>query len=475
MCVNLSAKITFRAILFAGFVGISTNVNAAPSLQDILLEKGVINQQDLRSIQNGSRSLEKILLEKGLISQTDLSEITESKSSQVLDSPPVASEKKDDEYSIETGVKGLTIKSKDGDFKFGVGGRMQADANFFFPNKPYGNGAEIRRVRLKGYGTVWKDWDYKVEIDFAEEAELTDGWLSYKGFDPFRIKVGHQKVPFGMQSASSSNWQVFQERALTDSFIDTGELGRRRLGVVGSWYGGDFFTVHTGIFGQSVNDDGAFNQSWGAASRVTWSPIVGKDELLHFGGSAYYRDFNDHNGLRFRARPEAHISGVRLADTGTLSNADDLIMANAEFSSVWGPFHAQGEFVSATVNQSNGFKDLHFDGWYFQTGYFLTGESRNYNKKSAQFKRIKPSSVVGQGGWGAWEIAARYSLIDLTSQGLQGGRERNFTFGLNWWANQNVLFRFNYVNAYAHPSSIRTLGGKNQSVNILEGRAQIVF
>ena len=239
-------------------------------------------------------------------------------------------------------------------------------------------------------------------------------------------------------------------------------MGRRRLGITGSWYGGNNFYVRTGVFGQGVNDNDNYNQSWGTATRVVWDPILGENKLLHIGGAMVYRDFSKsdaNTGLRFSSPPEAHISGARLVDTGSIAGAEDLISAGAEFSGIWGPLHAQGEFVGVTVNR-DGMSDLHYDGWYAQIGYFLTGESRNYNSKTSQFKRIKPHSIVGKGGYGAWEIAARYSYIDLNSHGLNGGRERDLTIGLNWWANQNIMFRLNYVNSYAFAVVVTGFAGQ---------------
>lgn len=475
---SLKKTLTLTAWLLINLT-MATPVLARPSLEKILIKKGILTRQDLKKIDAGD-ALEDLLLEKGVISQDDWNNIkTEQTASTNITKQEIASSeiKPEKGYAIKTGTNGLEVKSNDGDFKFGVGGRVQADGAFFFPNEPYGNGVEIRRVRLKGYGTIWKDWKYKAEIDFAEEAELTDGWIAYTGFKGFTLKAGNQKIPFSLQSETSSNWQVFQERALTDAFLDTSELGRRRLGGTASWYGGDHFYVRTGIFGEGVNDDSNFNQSWGTATRVVWDPILGEDKLLHIGGAMYYRDLSKadaNSGLRFSYRPEAHISGARLVDTGTIAGAEDLIMAGAEVSGIWGPLHAQGEFVDVTVNR-DGVSDLHYDGWYTQIGYFLTGESRNYDYKNSKFKRVKPHSVVGNGGYGAWEVAARFSYIDLNGAGLEGGRERNLTIGLNWWANANILFRLNYVNAYAYPSSFRTLGATNQTVNVIEGRAQVVF
>ncbi|EGG98718.1 Phosphate-specific outer membrane porin OprP Pyrophosphate-specific outer membrane porin OprO [gamma proteobacterium IMCC2047] len=53
-----------------------------------------------------------------------------------------------------------------------------------------------------------------------------------------------------------------------------------------------------------------------------------------------------------------------------------------------------------------GSDDLEVDGYYFQAGYILTGESRKYKTGSAAFDKVKP------GKDGAWEIFARYDEMN---------------------------------------------------------------
>lgn len=114
---------------------------------------------------------------------------------------------------------------------FAFGGRLQFDAGIFIEDETrLGDGTEVRRGRIKSYGTVWNEWDYKLEVNLDPDlaVPITDGWLRYSGYKPFTATVGHQKVPFSQSSMTSSNWQVFQERALSDAFIDNQEQGRLR-------------------------------------------------------------------------------------------------------------------------------------------------------------------------------------------------------------------------------------------------------
>ncbi len=49
--------------------------------------------------------------------------------------------------------------------------------------------------------------------------------------------------------------------------------------------------------------------------------------------------------------------------------------------------------------------------------------------------------------WGAWEVAARLSYLDLNDGPIRGGEELNFTVGLNWYLRSNLRVMVNYVRA----------------------------
>ncbi len=51
---------------------------------------------------------------------------------------------------------------------------------------------------------------------------------------------------------------------------------------------------------------------------------------------------------------------------------------------------------------------------------------------------------MNQGGWGAFEAAARYSSVDLSDELVEGGKMDIASLGLNWWLTQVAQFSLNY-------------------------------
>jgi len=97
---------------------------------------------------------------------------------------------------------------------------------------------------------------------------------------------------------------------------------------------------------------------------------------------------------------------------------------------------------------------LNYWGYYLMAGYFLTGESRGYDRRFGVYDRVIPNEnfflVRGddgrpQFGWGAWELLYRWSYTDLDSKGADGGRLGEHTLGLNWHLNPNAKVMLNYV------------------------------
>jgi len=101
--------------------------------------------------------------------------------------------------------------------------------------------------------------------------------------------------------------------------------------------------------------------------------------------------------------------------------------------------------------------NLGFNGGYAEASWVITGEPRLYDPASAAFRRPVPEHQFSlkDGTWGAFELTARYSATNLNSKtsrgvpqnvtgGVFGGYQQIFTFGLNWYPNNNYRFMLDY-------------------------------
>jgi phosphate-selective porin OprO/OprP len=377
-------------------------------------------------------------------------------------------------YGGSAAMAEVKISSDDGKFETTLGGRVQVDAAWYNEDNVDlgGNGTEFRRARLFVKGTMYDVWQYKGQYDFAgNETTMKDAYIRYAGF-PFKITVGQFKQPFGLEELTSSKYITFMERALpTEAFATS-----RRIGL-GTNYAADDWTLAASVYGREEGDDtqGDGDEGYGLGARLTWAPWNEKTRLLHLGIAGAYENPND-NAMRFRARPEWHQANTRLVDTGGIPDPDEFTRYGLEAATVFGPFSLQGEYIGVSA-ESETVDDADFDGWYVYGSWFLTGESRNYKKGA--FSRVTPKSTVGKGGGlGAWELAVRYSTIDLDDGGIQGGEEDNITVGLNWYATKYVRFMANYVMADADPvRSGLVVPGQydDDDHDVFQVRAQIDF
>lgn len=341
-------------------------------------------------------------------------------------------------FKVDKG--GLKIASSDGEFEFKLGGRLQVDAAIYDEDgSEMGNGSEIRRARLYVQGKMYNDWGYKLQYDFTGTGRsgIKDAFITYNGFDSIQLKAGNFKEPFMLQEQTSSKYITFTERSLLDAFAPGRHIGAVATIKQKHW------TAAAGFFGDAVGTSSrGKDEGWGVTGRTTYAPINEKTRVVHLGAAVSYRKTGDRDGVRFKQQPETHVSGVNIVDTGSITGADKYIRLGAELAAVEGPFSAQAEYIWTNVERDGG-SDLDFNGWYIQAAYFLTGESRRYKKGA--FAGVTPNSIVGRNGIGAWQLAARYSMIDLNDGGISGGKAESVTLGVNWLPTPTLRFSGNYV------------------------------
>jgi phosphate-selective porin OprO and OprP len=310
-------------------------------------------------------------------------------------------------------------------------------------------GHEFRRARLSVSGTVRDNIEFKAEYDFAGGvAGFKDVWLGMKSV-PYvgTVRLGHFKEPFSLDELTSDPFVTFMERGLPNAFAPSRNVG---IMLTNSCLD-DRLTWAAGAF-QNADDFGnGLGQNWDFTGRVTGLPCAkANDRFIHAGLGLSFRNPPD-GAVRYSARPEAHLA-PKLVDTGTIA-ADSVTLIGPELAIEHGPFSLQGEYTVAKVNTSAG-PDVDFQSYYVLGSYFITGENRPYRRTTGVFDRVIPkrSFLDGHGGPGAWEVAMRYSNIDLNDGPVTGGKLNDWTFGVNWYLNPVTRFTLNYVMADGNPA-----------------------
>jgi phosphate-selective porin OprO and OprP len=387
------------------------------------------------------------------------------------------------------------------------------------------DGVNVRRARIGVVGKFLEDWNYALIYDFGGASDgfastasaggtavgflpggalsgIENAYLSYTGIKPFggklAIEGGIMDLPYTLDEASSSNDIPFMERAASGITATNIAAGDFRSTAGARWYTDTFWAgayatgpatgaIHSA---SSINPPGTTEQ-FGAFARVAGQIVSGKDYSLHIGGDAEWLIQPPHNliantqTLTLSDRPELRIDPTTLVTTGALPGVSGAQVYSAEAAGTYGPLFFQGEYFWYNVDRNalTPLPSLRFQGGYAEAAYVLTGETRRYNPAAASYGGILPAnpfSLQG-GGWGAWEIAGRFSTIDLNDQlahanGVAGGRQTIYTVALNWYANGNVRLMFDYlygnITKQISPTNFGDAGAK---FNAFAMRTQVAF
>ncbi len=312
---------------------------------------------------------------------------------------------------------------------------------------------QLRRARVKAVGDciIILPVSYKFELGYIpHKFNLNEAWfctehIDYLGY----VKAGVFGPPMGLDMVTSSRDLAFMEpatvlQALAPANEAGIQLGQPVLDERGTWA--------LGIFGGGVfaTEYGNASQDYGnAIGRITYLALEhvnpehpAENRYLHVGLSVNLQ-YSPASTVRYRSRPESYLA-PHVIDTGNI-DASGSGAVGAELAYVNGPFSVQGEFIDSLVRQNNG-DGLNFYGFYASASWYLTGESRPYDRSNGAFKRLVPrrNFDFGRGGaWGAFEVSARFSHTDLTDGDINGGKINLLMGELNWYLHSHVRWMFN--------------------------------
>lgn len=370
-----------------------------------------------------------------------------------------------------------------------VSGRVHFDTWSFIDDSPAvnlletGNAAMppqdrfgFRRLRFGVSGNLADILRYKIEMEFAggNNPELRDAYLGWTNLPVLQtVLLGNQKRPYGLDHLNSSRFNVFLERPfIIEAFNqDSRRLGIQSYGVsddeVFNWRYGVFNLENVQSIGNYSNNDYQLEVAGRLASTYWYDEASDGRGYAHVAvaGTSAWPDgtainmgtiFNE---ARFRTRPEAR-SMNRWLDTGRIAGANNYEMLAFEKVVNLGPLQIVGEYQNLWLRRDTGFgnsRNLHFHGGYVYAAYFLTGEHMTWERDSGTLGRVSPFEnffLVNRarggigGGWGAWQIAFRYSYADLTDHDIAGGIGQSYTVGMNWWWSPYGRMQFNYIDGY---------------------------
>lgn len=396
--------------------------------------------------------------------------------------------KQKSEPALTASDKGFGLKSADGQFEYRLRGLVQLDyrnvGGDAFPTAV--DGFTARRIRPTFEGTVFGKYGFRFTPEFGDnKSGVVDAYLDARLDPAFQVRLGKFKPFVGLERLQSGADIKFIER----SYVSNNLLPNRDVGI--SVHGdvlGKKLNYAVGVFngtadggenttGQDVNSDKEF------AARLFATPFVDSDGPLRglgFGIAGTH-------GKSVQRPDEKAVTGVPNYKTpGQASNFftyANNVAANGTRTR-WspqayyynGPFGLIAEYAQVSQDLLQGASTrttAENSAWQIAGSWLLTGED-------ASFRGVKPYNrfVSGaEGGWGAFELVARYqeNAIDRALPVAFRGSSHAFkaksaAIGLNWYLNESSRVAVNYERTRLEGG---TLDGRTE--DFLVARYQLAF
>ncbi|WP_321321180.1 porin [Labilibaculum sp.] len=394
------------------------------------------------------------------------------------------------QLTAESNKGGIVLTSADKDYQISLNGRIYMDGVHYFDDvTDLSSDASISDVRL-GTTVKWGQWSAKINVSFGnDEVKIKDAFLRYNYLKNSIFTVGNFFEPFGIEGSASSKDLRFIGASNTTEAMGIG----RSIGL-GYTYYTDKFYGSTGIFAGSVDNHNKGDQGFSTTTKLVYTPIVNDKVTFQLGGSFTYRipEANGFNSLNdddynrevvLAAGPEHKFLNADIAHARTdmRYNFQSLVLS--------GPFMLQAEYTKTKVTRDDDYvtqlmkdgpayyvtyawptvpgdypgwygelRDIETKAYYVQTG-FLLGDNYSYNSSTAYVNRPKAGSyefllrydntnlndidgTYFNGAYGPADLGA--ALGGAGNMSIQGGKSESYSVAVNYYLNDNVMFRLNY-------------------------------
>ena len=435
---------TFAGVFFAipSFAQDSTATNSAEAAEIESLKKEVqVLEQKVNTLEQKQGTEQQSTQVEKLTQKVDDLEQQRKMDQQAAAAAAKAAPK------ISLGADGFKFISAETNFAMNIRGYMQLDSRTFFQNaQPGADGFLLRRVHPIIAGTVFHDFDYQFMAEFGGTSpSIYDAYINYHPWPELQLEAGRFKTPFGLEWLQSAANLSFNERSLATDLVPLRDLGVELHGDLFdgrvNYAAGVFNSVADGA--NAANSD--FNNEQEFIGRIFLQPFKKSNAAalqgLGFGVSGSY-------GRQFTA--SALTSGYKTDGQQTFFAYTNGVAGNGAHWRIspqgyyyYGPLSLMGEYVISDQQVKNGAAsaDLQNTAWEVSAGWVLTGDP-------ASFTGVTPRHPfsLSDGGWGAWQLVARYEELDVddaafpiyANPNTSASAAQAWAVGLNWWLNKNV-------------------------------------
>jgi phosphate-selective porin OprO/OprP len=401
---------------------------------------------------------------------------------------------------VTVGEQGFGLASADGSFGVQLRGLLQVDSRTFEDAGTVGSeGILLRRARPILQGTVFHDFDFLFVPDFGGggSPQIVDAYLNYRYSPALQFRAGKYKTPVGLELLQSDRDALFNERSLVTDLVPSRDLG---------------FELHGDLLEGAINyAAGIFNGTGDGRS----SSNVDFDENKAFAGRLFFQPFKTSSltalqglgvGLGSSIVDSQGNSASELPNNnGYATVGQQLFFAyNPTNRSVvadgthwrlspqayyyFGQFGLLGEYAIsdqqvklAGAGPSESAR-LNHTAWHVAGSWVLTGED-------ASFTGIVPRHPFNprKGGWGAWQLVARYSQLDIdpdafplfSNPDTSADSAKEVSVGLNWYLNRNIRFGTSFAHTEFEGGGGSGAGAPasvtRQDENVFFTRIQLAF
>src|SRR5579862_6745927 len=321
---------------------------------------------------------------------------------------------------------GVHFKSDDGNFDIILGGYVgiQYRALAHRPDDDVRTSPDtwyIRQARPELSGIIYKDFDFRVQLDFptgpaAIDGTLQDCYAGWRYYPEFSLRVGQFKEPFGQEETTPDRFLDFDERSEGDKFTPQRDIGAEAYGVVL----GGIVTYEVGWFngqGRAVVDA---NKGKEEAGRIRVQPFALSDEFFFLQGLrlgiAGTRASVQNAAISAFTSNTSYLNVNYLTTTAVPPGAAVLDGQRSrwggELSWTYGPISIRGEAwrrVDSVDTAATPRQTIYTDAWSAQATWLITGEKKVVESRVPPLHPFDPRSE----NWGAIEVAARMDRVHI--------------------------------------------------------------